>query len=144
MSEYIVCETNYTNEEILKEALVDIGIPVGAIEVHQEAQDLIGIGGTRRSQKAHIIIRRSTVGSASNDIGFEKQADGSYKAIVSDYDKRHGFGQKVLSTSHGGSGALDQNYAKRAVLRTIAKNYGHKLKTCETKNGKIHVKVSVR
>lgn len=144
MSEYIVCETNYTSEEILKEALVDIGVPVEHIEIHQEAKPLVGIGGSVRAQKANIIIRKENVGAASNDIGFEKQADGSYKAIVSDYDKHSGFGKKVLSKISGGTGELDQHYAKRAVLRTIAKNFGHKLKTCETKNGKIHIKVSVR
>ena len=144
MSEYIVCETNYTDEETLKEALADIGIGTDMVEIHETPQPLEGYMGDYRKQKANVIIKRHVVGMSSNDIGFEKQADGSYRAIVSDYDKHRGFGQKILSKANGGSGELDQHYAKRAILRTIAKTYGHRLRTCESKNGKIQIKVSVR
>lgn len=144
MSEYIVCETSYSEESLLKEALIDIGIPEEHIETHKEATDLFGIGGSRRPEKANIIIRRKNVGAASNDIGFEKQSDGTYKAIVSEYDKNLGFGKKVMSKASGGTGELDQHYAKRAVLKTIAKTYGHKVKACEAKNGKIHIRISVK
>lgn len=34
-----------------------------------------------------MIIRRKYVGGSSNDIGFAKQADGTYQAFISDYDK---------------------------------------------------------
>lgn len=144
MSEYVVCETNYTSQDVLIEALEDIGITKEMIEVHAAGVALEGFEGGLREQKANIVIRRKWVGSASNDIGFEKQADGSYKAIVSSYDKMRGLGQKVLSKNTGGTGELDQQYAKRAILRTISKTYGHKLKSCEKKDNKIHIRVTVR
>lgn len=144
MSEFITCETVYTDEGLLKEALVDLGIALEQIEVHAEGAELVGYQGDQRIQKAHVIVRRQHVGSASNDIGFEKQADGTYKAIVSEYDKNFGYGNKILSKSAGGSGELDQQYAKRGILRTISRNYRHKLKTCEKQNGKIRIKVTVQ
>lgn len=56
------------------------------IEVHEERQNLFGYQGDMRAQKAHLIIRRQNVGSASNDLGFEKKADGSWAFHVSNYD----------------------------------------------------------
>jgi len=58
-----------------------------AVEVHMERQNLHGYHGDVREQKAHIIVRRQYVGGSSNDIGFEKKADGSWVAHVSDFDK---------------------------------------------------------
>jgi hypothetical protein len=55
--------------------------------VHNEAQNLYGYQGDKREQTAEIIIRRKYVGGAANDIGFKLQSDGTYQAIISDYDR---------------------------------------------------------
>lgn len=91
MSAYKVVECEIYKEEHVIAALVDMGIPRDAIEIHETPKNLVGIGGKVRKQKAHIIVRREHVnkhlsGGASNDLGFEK-VDGTYIAHVSSYDK---------------------------------------------------------
>ena len=56
------------------------------VEVHEEAQQLVGYHGDLRAQKANIIVRRKFIGHAANDLGFVKSADGTYSAIISDFD----------------------------------------------------------
>lgn len=67
-------------------ALADMGFK--EVEVHEMAQPLYGFQGDIRSQTAEIIIRRNYVGGASNDIGFQRQQDGMFEAIISEYDRR--------------------------------------------------------
>ena len=71
-------------EHILK-ALKDMSFD--KVEVHNNPQSLIGYEGLRRKQKAEIIIRKKYVGFASNDIGFRKNADGRYEAVISEFDR---------------------------------------------------------
>jgi hypothetical protein len=40
-----------------------------------------------RPQTAEVIIRRTFLGPASNDIGFKRQEDGTFDAIISDYNR---------------------------------------------------------
>ena len=138
MSERIVCETKYSCIETLKEALNDLGIPLEAVEFHEEAQ-IMSIPERLGEHRANIILRGVTAGT---DIGFLKQADGKYEAIVP--TRAWTVGSRILSKINGGTGELDQLYAKRAVLKAISKTYGHTLKTCENQNGKIQIRVSVR
>jgi hypothetical protein len=63
-----------------------------AIETYEHPVNLVGYQGDTRTQEAHIIARASFVnhhlgGGASNDVGFLRADDGSYEAIVSDYDE---------------------------------------------------------
>lgn len=48
---------------------------------------LSGYQGDARSQKAHIVIPRGQISSASNDIGFLREEDGTYTVHVSEYDQ---------------------------------------------------------
>ena len=63
------------------------------VEVHDTPQDLIDFQGRKTTyldkngDKAEIIVRRKHVGGASNDIGFARDADGNFKAIISAYDR---------------------------------------------------------
>ena len=112
------------------------------IEVHDTPQHLYGYRGDRRSDKAEIIIRRGDVGSSSNDMGFTKQADGTYKAIISDYDT----GKVRGNTGFYGSSwqaKLNQTYATTKVKRELMKK-GYRLALEEEKqDGTIHMKVHV-
>lgn len=112
MSHFSEFTTNMNDEEALVGALEAMGFR-GKIEKHQIAQPLYGYQGDVRPQKAHIIIRRKYVGSASNDIGFEKQADGTYKAHISDYDKNK-YNQKWLDT-------LQTKYTGTRILNKVNK-----------------------
>jgi hypothetical protein len=85
MSHFTSIKTRIADLEALTKALTDLGFKT--IEVHTEAQNLYGYQGDQRSQRAEVIIRRKFVGSASNDIGFKRQTDGTFEAIISNYDR---------------------------------------------------------
>ena len=64
---------------------VECGFPQAQIEVHDQPVALYGYQGDVRPQKAHIVIRRQHVGSGANDVGWERQADGTYRARISEF-----------------------------------------------------------
>jgi len=136
MSEYLVCDTEIKDQDCLVDTLVEMGVERDHIEVHEEAVPLEGYHGDLRKQRAHVVIRRRHVGNASNDVGFELK-DGSYKAWVSEYDKGHGIGKKIMSKE------LLRQYAKVKALNEIRGRRGFKVKSCEEKDGKIKIKVLV-
>ena len=116
MSAYSQMQTQITDADILKECLKEKGY--GNVEHHQTAQQLVGYHGDNRKQTAEIIIRRKHISSASNDIGFKKQADGTYGAIISDYDK-------IKHTDHWMTD-LKKMYAEKKTMKQ-AKISGLKL-----------------
>jgi hypothetical protein len=90
--------------------------------VHDKPQQLYGYQGDLRKQRAEVIGRRKHVGSASNDIGFARQPDGSFDAIISGYDAyRHN--QEWLAR-------LTQSYGYAAALR-YARDHGYEVLTDE-------------
>ncbi|MEZ4300810.1 MAG: DUF1257 domain-containing protein [Polyangiaceae bacterium] len=90
MSAYITLVTPMTDRQCLLDALADLGFDAAKVEAHAEAVALEGFRGDRREQRAHVVIRRRHLGSASNDLGFLATPTG-HQLIVSDYD-RHKFG----------------------------------------------------
>ena len=86
MSHFVECETTFRDPQALVAALTECGFKESQIEVHQEAVALYGYQGDKRPQQAHIVIRRQHVGSGANDVGWEKQPDGSYTAWISEFD----------------------------------------------------------
>jgi hypothetical protein len=87
MSSYCNVQTEFKNQSALIAALMETGNwTKNQIEVHTDPKNLIGYQGDVRADKAHIIIRREFVGSASNDLGFVKTENGNYTAIISSYD----------------------------------------------------------
>lgn len=89
MSRYCIVETQFKDSGALINALMETGKwTIEQIEVYEIPQNLLGYCGDIREQKAHIIIRRKHVGKASNDIGFIRLEDGTYEAIVSEYDSK--------------------------------------------------------
>lgn len=87
MSHYSKIETRLTSAPHLLKALKDMGF--SQVEYHDSPVNLVGFEGSRREDTAEIVIRKTYVGSASNDIGFKRSADGSFAAIISDFDSRH-------------------------------------------------------
>jgi hypothetical protein len=59
-------------------------ITAGMIERHAKPQMLRNYLGNSSDVNAHIVIRHSNIHSYTNDIGFEKQADGTYVAHLDD------------------------------------------------------------
>lgn len=111
MSHYLNIETNITDAKALVRALQRVELrgthkcaTVEQIEVHEKAAHLYGYHGDKREDKAHVIIRREFVGDYSNDIGFYKDKDGKFRAIISDFDRGNYYNkdwQKKLFTYYG-------------------------------------------
>jgi hypothetical protein len=125
MSAYVPLQTEYNDEECLLAALAAQGYTT--VEVHKEAQHLIGYHGDSRPEKANIIVRRHYIGGASNDIGFVKGENGKYTAIISDFDKgKHN--EKWLT-------GLKKVYVDKRISKQ-ARKLGLVLKSRRVVNGK--------
>ena len=86
MSHYLNITTMIRDPKALIAALCRCGFKENQIEMHENAVHLYGYMGKQRAQKANVVIRRQYVGPAANDIGFERQSDGTYAAHISEYD----------------------------------------------------------
>ena len=106
MSKYNEIKTEYRDAECLVEALHDVGY--ADVEVHAVPTNLYGYHDDMRQQKAHIIVRRKHIGYAANDLGFLRNADGSYSQIVSDFDqgKHDAKWNAKLKAAYGERGAM--------------------------------------
>jgi len=114
MSKYEEMSTVLMHEGYLVEALEQIGYKP---EVYRDGAALYGYLGDERPEQAHVIIRRRQLNSASNDIGFVRDASGQYRAVVSDYDPGIGFDQAWL-------GRISQAYKERQTM-AVAKARGY-------------------
>ena len=116
-SEYHAQKTEYKNAECLVEALKE---QYAEVEQHEVAQQLYDFCGRKThyldkdGDKANIIVRRHIVGGAANDLGFRKTADGTFEAIVSNYDS-HKHDAKWFQN-------LKRSYVERVDMKTAAKN----------------------
>jgi hypothetical protein len=115
MSKYEELRTVLSEERFLVEALRDLGY---SPEVSREGLSLIGYLGDERPEKAHIVIRRRQLDSASNDIGFARDAHGVYRALISEYDRGIGFDDAWL-------GRVAQTYKERQTM-AVAKSKGYR------------------
>jgi len=132
MSHYTELQVEFTDLDCLIRALEAIKPEwKGHIETYDTAQSLHGYQGDTRSQKAHVIIRKKYVGQASNDIGFEKQMNGTYKAYISEYD------QGSMKYNSEWVGKLKQNYGAEKVVKEATKNGYRVTKTTVGKNVKL-------
>ncbi len=110
MSHFSVMQTAFVSAEHLVAALADMGFSI--IETHDVPQHLYGWRGDVREQTAEIIVRREHISAASNDIGFARAPDGTFRAIISEYDQR--------DYDAAWLGKLGQRYAYRAARDTLA------------------------
>lgn len=120
-----------------------MGFKAEHIEVNKEPVNLYGYHGDVRPEKAEIVIRRSSISSSSNDVGFQRQPDGTYQAIVSDYDRSgpstskndltkglQGFGEKWM-------GLLTQRYGYQVAKKQLD-SMGFNIESMTTdKNGEL-------
>lgn len=120
MSEYHELKTEYRDAECLVAALKEHEPAYHTVEVHEVAQQLFDFRGRKTTyidkdgDKANIIVRRAVVGGAANDLGFVRKADGSYSAIISEYDSRKHSAEWLKG--------LKRTYTEKVTLKTAAKN----------------------
>lgn len=114
------------------QALEELGFK-NKVEVSDTATNLFGYQGDQRADTAEVILRRKHVGGSSNDIGFKLQEDGTFGAIISQYD-----------SSRYNSGWLDklaQKYAYLKVKKDLDAN-GFTINSEVDANGEITLQVS--
>jgi hypothetical protein len=129
MSHFTTLKTQITDARALEAALADLGFP--EVEVHAVAQHLYGYQGDARPQTAEVIVRRQHLGKLSNDIGFKRNAAGTFDAIISEFD-RPKYSAEWL-------GKLAQRYAYH-VARAKLQEQGFTLVAEEnTRDGRIHL-----
>jgi hypothetical protein len=129
MSHFTIIRTSICDVEALVKALADKGFH--QVEVHNEATHLYGYRGDRRQETAEVIIRRKNIGWLSNDIGFKRTDDGTFVAVISDYDRKK-YSQQWL-------GQLTQHYAYHAAMAKLGQQ-GFTVVNEETQwDGKIHL-----
>jgi len=133
MSEYCEVDIGLKDQECLIKTLEELGYKP---QIHVDAVSLEGYQGDKRKQKAHIVIPRKQVGTASNDVGFEL-VNGEYILHVSQFDKNN---VKLRPNR------IKQLYAKYKVVKTISNKAGkYKLKSNVTgADGRIRIKVGIR
>ncbi len=70
-----------------RECLLNALSECGYTQVEEgEALSLYGYQGDRRPETAQIVVRRKFIGSASNDLGFQK-TDAGYAPCISEFDQ---------------------------------------------------------
>lgn len=132
MSEYHKVDIDFQDEECLVKALEEIGWKA---QVHKEAIQLEGYQGDKREQRAHIIIPRSIVGTASNDIGFERVSGGKYIAHVSEFDS--------IKWKKNES-KIKQLYAKNIIVKQTKKTKFKIEKQVQEADGTIRIRMRVK
>lgn len=137
MSKYLELQTVLADKIHLLNALRDLGfVP----ECSKSGDRLIGYMGDERDETATIIIRRRQLDSASNDIGFSRGPDGTFRAIISEYDRSIGFDDAWL-------GRLAQAYKERQTM-SVARAKGYVFKgreVVQTPEGKtVRLRFAVR
>jgi len=114
MSQYTEQKTQITDAEILKDCLKEKGYET--VEQHATPQPLVDFCGKQTKyldptgDKAELIIRRKFVGGAANDIGFKKGADGTFGAVISQFDKH----------KHNAAWMADlkKRYARKKIMKS--------------------------
>jgi hypothetical protein len=110
MSKYLAFpEIVFKSRELLLGSLAELGFT--QVDEGDELA-LYGYEGNRRPETAAIVVRRSYIGSASNDVGFRLTSEG-YVPIISDFDQRTLFAGQFLPK-------LRVAYAER-VVETVRK-----------------------
>lgn len=123
MSKYEQTATLITNPDCLIAALNELGFQC---EFHPEGAHLIGYEGRKRPETAHVIIRKHQIGEASNDIGFARRPNGTFAAVLSEYDRSIGFDEKWIGRVH-------QIYKEKQLLAD-ARAKGYVLRSREVVN----------
>lgn len=131
MSQFTEQKTQITDATILKECLAEKGYSV--VEHTEKPQPLVDFQGKQTKyldpagDKAEIIIRRKYVQGVSNDIGFKKAADGTFSAVISQYDKN--------KHNEAWMADLKKKYAIKKVAKAAKAAGLTLLKKQETKEG---------
>jgi hypothetical protein len=82
MARYRIIPTSLTDPNDIARALGDSGLR--DVEVHGTAQPLHDWIGRPTDVLANVIVRRKSIGASSDDLGFARNENGTYDALISD------------------------------------------------------------
>jgi len=131
MSHFTVIQTQIIDDEALLAGLSDLGFK--QLERHEIATPLYGVLGDIRPQTVEVVIRRQFIGAGSNDIGFKRQENGSYNAIISAYDRQRFNGEWLNK--------LSQRYAYHLTKSQLAEQNFTLISEESQADGRIHLLV---
>lgn len=122
MSEYHAVKTQFKDPDALIEALEEVkcGTSDIVVERHENAVALKDFRGKQThylnatGDIANIIVRRQYVKGMSNDLGFVKDVDGYYVAMISEYDSSNGLNGNWQV-------ALKKSYSEKVLIKTASK-----------------------
>jgi hypothetical protein len=140
MSHFTTVKTHFKDIKDLVYALTTMGFDENHIEVSEENDlDLIGYDNAPRMLngkrvKGIIRINRKHVGKLSNDLGFCKEADGTYTALISDYDSSK-YNERWL-------GQLKQNYVVKKATKQLKKQ-GYRVKMITKEDNTIQLRCTL-
>lgn len=120
MSHFAECQTEFRDPEAPVAALIECGFEAAQIEIHEQAVMLYGYQVDVRPQQAHLVIRRQHVGSGANDVGWERQPDGTYRAWISEFDAGTGeyaHRQSAARFNTAMQNRIKQEYAYQVISR---------------------------
>ena len=121
MSKYLVfTEFVFKDRRLLLAALADLGY---ADVEEGDALNLFGYQGDQRPETAQLVVRRRSLGAASNDLGFTRTEHG-YIPILSEYDQRALHGGQLLVK-------LRTAYGERVVDEVRRRLHGTARRTVE-------------
>ncbi|MGH3242900.1 MAG: DUF1257 domain-containing protein [Spirillospora sp.] len=110
MSHFTRVRTTLRDSDLLAKALAEVGFTT--VETHAAPQTLYGYQGDARPERAEVIVRRRHVGRMSNDIGFRRGSDGSFEAIISEFDRNRYDGGWLTKVSRAYGHAAALRYAE--------------------------------
>lgn len=132
MSKYMRVETVFKDEDTLRQALTDVCQGRGIQFERGQALTLYGFRGKARAETGEYVIRRNFVGRAANDLGFARKADGTFEAVISQFDSRTE-GMKILNE-------VRQRYTHLQVEK-LARARGMRVEEVKDPSGTIRLKL---
>lgn len=129
MSHFSKIRTKFVDPNILQNALAALGFH--SVEVNDKAVNLFGYRGDKRPDRAEVIIRRAHIGKLSNDIGFKLGPNGTFDAIISEFDQKE-FGEVWLTK-------LTRKYAEIAIKTQLSEQGFHLVEESSDQCGSLHL-----
>lgn len=133
MSHYANIKVSYQarNEASLVAALKTM-FGASNVEVHEEPQMLLMYTGRQSNNKANIIVRKEHLAKwGTNDMGFLRQEDGTYKTFIDEA----GFNKEKQNK-------LNQEYSTSVAMKNLVSK-GYKVTRVDNKDGTVDLKAVV-
>jgi hypothetical protein len=126
MSHFSSVKSQIKDLECLLEALKDLGYKP---QVYEDPTRLRGYRNDLREQRAHVVVPKEQISRLSNDLGFYREADGTYSMVISDYDQAGPL--KTFKEQ------IHVNYATKKVEKLVSKDSRFKIVNRSTEEDRL-------